>query len=202
MTQSQRLLARLRQGPATFVCHRCSRSYISYERRIHYRSQFCSRECRYPQLLPVPIRLLQKRVIDRNGCWIWQGARTKHGYGQIRLVRGGNPVYVHRLSAMQSLGFIPTSSQWVLHRCDVKLCFNPAHLYLGTRNDNTKDAVIRGHTARVEQNGGARLTVNDVREIRALRRQGNTQQRIADKFGITQGQVSVIVSKKQWALVE
>jgi len=31
----------------------------------------------------------------------------------------------------------------VLHKCDVARCVNPAHLYLGTREDNIKDAIDR-----------------------------------------------------------
>ena len=185
-----------------FQCQRCGCACVSFDRRPNRNRRFCSRKCRYPCLLSVESRLLEHRVVDCHGCWLWTGAITSGGYGQLRLVRGGKPIYVHHLSAMQSLGFIPHRGRWVLHRCDVKSCFNPTHLYLGTRKDNTKDAVARGQVARGEQNGGSRLTVGEVREIRRLRGQGKTQQAIADQFGITQSQVSVIESRKQWAFAE
>lgn len=182
-------------------CQRCGRAYISFDQRPHRHSKFCSRMCQYPPLPSIEIRLLQNRRTNRNGCWLWTGAITRGGYGQLRRIRGEKPVYVHHLSAMRHLGLTPASGQWVLHRCDVKACFNPDHLYLGTRNDNTKDAVMRGHTAKGERNCGSKLTVDEIREIRRLRETGRTQQSLAEQFGITQGQVSVIVSKKQWAFV-
>lgn len=76
-------------------------------------------------------------VIDGNDCWIWQGSATSAGYGATR--RGN----AHRFSWRAFEGEIP-SGLWVLHTCDVKLCCNTTHLYLGTRKDNLRDAVERG----------------------------------------------------------
>jgi len=32
----------------------------------------------------------------------------------------------------------------VCHTCDVRLCCNPAHLFIGTRSDNVADCVAKG----------------------------------------------------------
>ena len=77
-----------------------------------------------------------------SGCWLWIGAVTKKGYGMIT----GNR-YAHRLAYEEFIGPIPTGMQ-VLHKCDVKCCVNPEHLYSGTHRDNVFDAVIRDRYTR------------------------------------------------------
>jgi hypothetical protein len=32
----------------------------------------------------------------------------------------------------------------VLHRCDVGMCVNPSHLFIGTAKDNTADMIAKG----------------------------------------------------------
>jgi hypothetical protein len=38
----------------------------------------------------------------------------------------------------------------VLHRCDVKACVRPDHLFLGNQSDNLSDAALKGRLARSE----------------------------------------------------
>lgn len=54
------------------------------------------------------------------------------------------------------------------HKCDNRLCCNPAHLELGTTGDNNRDAMIRGRNAKGQKNGRAKLTVEQVLEIRNI----------------------------------
>lgn len=75
-----------------------------------------------------------------SGCWIWTGATTKKGYGLI--TRGGENMYIHRLSYEENKGPIPAGLQ-ILHTCDVKCCANPDHIYAGTHRDNVFDAISR-----------------------------------------------------------
>jgi len=37
--------------------------------------------------------------------------------------------------------------QQVLHRCDVKLCVRPGHLFAGTQADNVRDMIAKGRQA-------------------------------------------------------
>lgn len=89
-------------------------------------------------------RLLRKRLILENGCWLWTGchtAKTKPNnkiYGFIG-VDGINKL-VHRVAAMLYLGFDLESPLQVNHRCPNSLCFNPDHLYIGSQSDNMLDA--------------------------------------------------------------
>lgn len=77
---------------------------------------------------------------DENGCRIWQGAPMKRGYGQF--VMGGKVKRAHQWA------FFFANGHWaenlVLHRCGVKLCVNPEHLYDGTVRDNALDRVGHG----------------------------------------------------------
>lgn len=79
-------------------------------------------------------------------CWIWNGARNRHGeygivgYGSLKRGHGT----VHRLAAHLWNDVSLSEPLYICHACDVKACFNPAHLYIGTPKQNTADAIARG----------------------------------------------------------
>lgn len=80
---------------------------------------------------------------NEAGCLIWQGAQQSNGYGVIRLE--GHRFSAHRLSCELHHGLFPQDQTGlgVLHKCDVKLCCNPDHLYLGTTSQNARDRADR-----------------------------------------------------------
>jgi hypothetical protein len=78
---------------------------------------------------------------DRNGCWVWPGATQTIGYGVLTL--NGTQQLVHRLTWQLWFGQIP-KNLYVLHTCDVRRCFNPLHLWLGTQQDNVRDMIAKG----------------------------------------------------------
>lgn len=88
-------------------------------------------------------RFMAKFVPEPNsGCWLWIGATTTpNGYGRLNV--GGVFYVANRLSWEMFVGEIP-EGMLVLHRCDVRPCVNPAHLFLGTHHDNVIDAVSKG----------------------------------------------------------
>src|SRR5580700_10130404 len=90
--------------------------------------------------------LLRSIPVPESGCWLWEGYLTE-GYGRLDL--GGQKWLAHRLSYRIFCGEIP-AGMLVLHKCDVPCCVNPAHLYVGTDADNTRDKVLRGRHARGE----------------------------------------------------
>lgn len=89
---------------------------------------------------------LKINVLNPNGCWLWEGSKTKNGYGQISTSREAGPEYAHRVSWKIHFGPIP-DDKIVCHDCpgprDNKDCVNPIHLYLGTYFDNTMDAIFK-----------------------------------------------------------
>lgn len=87
-----------------------------------------------------------KCVIDENGCWLWTGARGTRGYGE-RVWRTDN-VRIHRQMYKIVHGVRLTSKEVVCHRCDVRHCCNPEHLWAGTRKENMRDCSAKGRADR------------------------------------------------------
>ena len=69
-----------------------------------------------------------------TGCWLWLGFISPDGYG-TRLA--------HRRAWELARGPIP-DGMLVCHRCDVRHCVNPDHLFLGTHLDNMRDMIRKG----------------------------------------------------------
>ena len=85
-------------------------------------------------------------VNEVNDCWHWKGS-TYDGYGSFRLNKS-KTIRAHRLAYMLSSGLdkIP-DNLCCCHRCDVRNCCNPKHLFLGTKKDNTRDMIDKGRDA-------------------------------------------------------
>ena len=139
-------------------------------------------------------RLRRHLLVDsETGCWNWTGKRTQSGYGVMDALRnqglGIAATTTHRLAAYVWLGLDLSSSLDACHRCDNKGCFNPDHLFLGTRKENMRDAVLKGRMDK-------KLTLSDAEEIRRRYRAGETQVELARVFGVSQPNVGSIVNGK------
>lgn len=109
---------------------------------------------------------------------------------------------VHRLEWAKHHGPIPPG-MCVLHRCDNPPCYEIAHLFIGTQQDNVADRDAKGRTSRVSRSQGelhglSRLSEGAVRSIRAEYAAGALQRQIAVKYGISQPHVSEIVRGIKW----
>lgn len=82
--------------------------------------------------------------ITETGCLIWMHSTNTPGYGQLWRVKNGKKKleFAHRVAYELANGEIPVGSD-VLHRCDVKCCIEPTHLYLGNHRQNMLDFVSR-----------------------------------------------------------
>lgn len=133
----------------------------------------------------------------QNECWMWLG--TPNGrYGVIKVGDGSRSMIgVHRLSYEIHFGVIPDAMQ-VCHKCDVMKCVNPAHLFLGTSQDNTADKVAKGRQATGERIN-SKITPDDVRIIRGMWRAGGlTMEEIGSMFGVTDSCIDLVVNRKTW----
>jgi hypothetical protein len=71
-------------------------------------------------------------------CWPWTGRTITNGYG------GFGRTSAHRFAwGLANAAEVPPG-KFVCHRCDVRLCVNPAHLWIGSHRENMKDATGKG----------------------------------------------------------
>jgi hypothetical protein len=150
--------------------------------------------------IPYPDRFWSK-VNKTDGCWEWIAGRNKDGYGQIGKTHG-DAVGAHRVAYELMVGPIP-EGMCVLHRCDNPGCVNPDHLFLGTRADNTADMKAKGRARGPSfygaSNANAKLTEQDVREIRFIGGSGISQRALGLLYGVGQTQVGRILRGTRWA---
>lgn len=134
-------------------------------------------------------------------CWEWQRSKNNHGYGTLKVA--GKTAYAHILAFKLAGNELPDGFD-VMHACDNPGCINPAHLEAGTRSKNMADCHARGRS-RIpvpvflgEANPAAKLTQEDVTQIRQRIARGERQRTIAADFGVSQTLVSAIKRGKVW----
>lgn len=79
--------------------------------------------------------------IKTSGCWEWNGDVDKYGYGIIYAF--SNRKKAHRFSYELFNGPID-DEMCICHSCDITLCVNPEHLWMGTSPENTQDSIDKG----------------------------------------------------------
>ena len=133
---------------ATRPCIRCGKPVLqpAWKAKSDRPKKTCSVKCCYERRGTPEERFrkgFEKRGPDE--CWLWNKVPNEWGYGQFRRggVQGGKMEYAHRISWEFHRGPIPKGMH-ALHTCDVRLCVNPNHLYLGTNQDNINDKMRRG----------------------------------------------------------
>lgn len=115
------------------VCRRCS---VSFEGP--YRMKYCGLDCQFDANAK-----LAEGLTDED-CWEWNGARQRAGYGAFN---NGKMIFsAHRYAAKRAFGDFD-GSLFVCHKCDNPSCINPAHLFLGTHDDNAADMGRKGRAA-------------------------------------------------------
>ena len=145
-------------------------------------------------------RFAKHVALDESGCLIWTGAIQSNGYGAFALCGRGTRITAHRASWIIHFGYIPDGMN-VCHRCDVRNCVNPDHLFLGTQSDNLKDAFAKGRMKvpkpdnRGERCGSSKLTPKDAMAIRSDNRLNRI---VAKDYGVTEYSVSAIKRRKHW----
>ncbi|QVN18852.1 helix-turn-helix domain-containing protein [Burkholderia pyrrocinia] len=159
------------------------------------------------------IRPIDAPFIDfASPCQIWMRATVKGGY-PLALVRGRMTIvtrFAWALSRRVSLSDI--DGLVVRHIvCDTPGCINPFHLAIGTQKDNVGDCKRQGRTRKAggrcpgnagERSAHAKLTTADVVEIRSLFAEGCRQRVLAQRFGVSETQISRVARRVSWAHVE
>ena len=149
------------------------------------------------------------RQASPDSCWEWAAARFKSGYGQFFV--GGLSVPASRIAYLIHYGNDP-GELFVLHSCDNPPCCNPCHLSLGTNDQNMAEKIERSRQskgqkhvdamsptrARGERVNTAKLSAEQVKEIRKRRQNGESLKDLSDAFGVTKTLVSMIALGKVW----
>ena len=151
---------------------------------------------------PAISRFMAKVIPEPNsGCWLWSGSTYRNGYG---VMLGGESKHIstHRFSWAHFKGDIPDGAH-VLHKCDVRCCVNPEHLFLGDQQSNMDDMARKGRRNQRPPKGSLhpnhKLTEKDIVKIRNMYvPRIVTYQHIADMFGVTKHLIILIVQRKAW----
>jgi hypothetical protein len=136
-------------------------------------------------------------INDLFDCWEWTGRKKETGYG-ITYFKGKESK-AHRVSYLLSYGTID-NNLFVLHKCNNPSCVNPAHLYLGTPQDNMNDMVKANRSCdnHGENNPNSKLTEKQVIEIIELLKTNISQVKIAQIFSVSKYIVNEIKTGNTW----
>lgn len=128
-------------------------------------------------------------------CHLWTGATSK-GYGVLNIRHR-----LHKTHRIVYEAIHGPTDLFVCHRCDVRNCVNPEHLFRGTVAENNADMVNKGRArkARGEKTSQAKLTSSDVLKARQLYNAGGiTQGELAEQFGVSAATMSSAVMGRTW----
>lgn len=135
--------------------------------------------------------------VDKRGpddCWMWSAGINVGGYGAFQASGRCHPA--HRISFSLANGDIPPGA-FICHRCDVRACVNPGHLFLGDAAINRADAVAKRRHSYGARNGRAKLTDADVIAIRAAAA-SSTRADMARRYGVSEYAIYAICTNKHW----
>lgn len=112
-------------------------------------------------------------VDETTGCWVWQLARTRTGYGSVKI--NGKTCKPHRVFYERRFGSVPVGTE-IHHRCENRACCNPDHLEAITHHDN------------VRKSARQKLTTEQLQELSTLLETVAVRD-LADRFGVTIGRI-------------
>ena len=157
---------------------------------------------------PMVERFFEK-VKKTKSCWLWVAGRfgTDNGetrrYGCFMVSKAIGTKLAHRVSWEIHNGPIP-SGMYVCHTCDVPLCVNPSHLFIGTQKDNAMDMVNkkRNYVRAREKCHFSKITRRKAEAIRLLylNRKTSVKEVIkeAARIGVKRSQFYNIVGNRSW----
>lgn len=139
----------------------------------------------------------------RSDCWEWIGTINARGYGDFS--DGQRNMVAHRFLIEP----IPEGKE-ACHRCDNRRCVRPSHIFIGTRSDNMQDCIAKGRLRPINgllaainsrRNCKRKLSDDEIREIRSKTNhtlKNGAQKHMCERYGVSKGVISEIVSYKTY----
>jgi hypothetical protein len=147
------------------ICEGCGEAFLTWAYKVRAgEGKFCKRACQGTATKrQAPDRFWAN--VNKNGpvpggqpdlgpCWLWTAHTMNDGYGQFRWEGRDRPAHV--VAYILTYGDMPEGRPFGLHRCDVRPCVRPDHIYAGTHAENMADMTTKGRAATGDRNG-ARL---------------------------------------------
>lgn len=134
---------------------------------------------------PIEERLIRKIELTPDGCWRWTGVHNQFGYGMIRM--DGKLQGVHRISWETFRGPVPDGLE-IAHKCDVRDCINPEHLFAATHLENMVDMCEKGRHAHASHTIGHKKAYEIREDAKSM-----SMIKVAEKHGVTYSAVWDIV---------
>lgn len=133
-------------------------------------------------------------------CWNWLGCKNSTGYGSMTVSQKVYSAHriIYKLTHPDEIEFHAPKDkslkQFILHKCDNRLCCNPKHMMLGNYDDNNKDAKNKGRSSAPKgaHHKKAKLTFEQANKVRELNKKGLSYVEISKFFGIHANNISRI----------
>lgn len=143
---------------------------------------------------------------EPDECWLWLGCKNSTGYGSMTV---SQKVYSadRIVFALSNPGLISMEApkdkrlkQFILHKCDNRLCCNPNHMFLGNYDDNNKDAKAKGRSRAPKgaEHKFAKLTQEQADQIREIYKTGMSFVDLAKMFNIHANNISRVVKYRAY----
>lgn len=146
-------------------------------------------------------RFHQKYIPEPNsGCWLWIGGTRANSKGKLysRHFRdNGTSINGHRFSWIIHNGLIP-EELCICHICDVTLCVNPEHLFIGTHQDNMTDMTNKNRQSKHRGEEKINLAKLTNKEAEFIRNSDLSQSQLGKIFNVAQTTIHRIKTNKSY----